>query len=75
MNSGTYNQWFVSQKYPNLKREILSNSLQKMSMNQWNHINSKAQQFMNCFKIKSLKSCKSIKYEFDKDSIKNISNK
>ena len=65
MNTGKYNQWFVPQKYPNLKREILSNSIKKIPMVQWNHINTKAKQFMNCTKIKSLTSCKSIKYEFE----------
>ena len=70
MNSGQYNEWFVSQKYMDLKREILSNSLKNIPMNQWKYINSKALQFIQCKKIKIMKAAKSINYEFD--SIPNL---
>eukprot|EP01083_Nonionella_stella_P017419 48743_1 len=41
-NGGKYNEWFVSQKYTNLKHEMLRNALKKITTLQWNHINRKA---------------------------------
>eukprot|EP01084_Bolivina_argentea_P145190 254539_1 len=64
-NGGKYNEWFVSQKYTNLKREMLSNALKKIPMLQWNHINTKAEEFMKCNKMRSLRAAKAINYGFD----------
>ena len=72
MNSGHYGEWFVPQRYKNLEREMLSNSLKQIPKLQWDHIRHKASQFMKCRSIRALQSCKTIRYEFG-DSISNIS--
>ena len=72
MNTGKYSDWFVSQKYTNLKREILSNTNQKLPVSIWNQLNAKAQHIIQTLKIKSIQSCKTIKYELKfKDILKN----
>merc|ERR1712172_283671 len=67
MNGGRYAQWFVSQKYRDLQREMLSNSLKQIPMTQWRQLTSKAAQFLKSSHLKALRSWKAIRYD-DKGS-------
>eukprot|EP01084_Bolivina_argentea_P123988 219713_1 len=49
-----HGRWFIRNKYDNIKDELLNNSLQKISLNEYNNQLDSAKAFLQCNQIKGL---------------------